>query len=118
MDTARSTPKARKRHWCEVCGWVIEPGETYERAVTFDGGDVLTWKSHIDPCSMAIDRAWNADYNNCGDGITADDIAEWASENRSTDGIAAEIELRLTINYERARERRLAELAGKESDGG
>ena len=44
MDTTRSIPKARKRHWCEVCGWAIEPGETYERAVTFD---IAEWASDI-----------------------------------------------------------------------
>ena len=42
METVSSTPKARKKHWCEVCGWAIEPGETYERAVTFDGREAVT----------------------------------------------------------------------------
>lgn len=116
MDTVSSTPKARVRHWCEVCGWVIEPGEIYQRAVTFDGGDVLTWKAHIDPCQTASNRAWLDGYSEGGDYITADSIAEWATDRRGTDGIAAEIERRLTINYERARVRRVAALAGKESD--
>lgn len=114
MDTTRSTPKARKRHWCEVCGWAIEPGETYERAVTFDGGDVLTWKAHITPCQVGSMLAFNANYGD-GEVIRGWDIAEWASDIARHEPLsspeAVEIHRRLEINTERARER-----AGKESD--
>lgn len=111
MDTSRTQPKARKRHVCEVCGWPIEPGEEYERAVTFDAGSVSVWKSHITPCSMATDRAWLDGYED-GDMITADSVAEWADERKGTDEHAAELSRRLEINNERWRAKRLAEIGG------
>lgn len=111
MHTTRSTPKARKKHVCEVCSWPIEPGDTYERAVTFDGGDVLVWKSHLTPCAAATDRAWLDGYAD-GDMITADFVAEWADEREDTDEHAAELTRRLRINSERWREQRAKELEG------
>lgn len=112
MDTTRSEVKARKRHWCEVCGWAIEPRDTYERAVTFDAGRVGVWKSHLTPCSVASDLAWLAGYEDCGM-IDADSVAEWADEYAGQDEHAAELNRRLRINTERWRARRQAELEGK-----
>ncbi|ALJ19545.1 hypothetical protein [Microbacterium sp. No. 7] len=109
MDTTRADVKARKRHSCEVCGWPIEPGETYERAVTFDAGSVGVWKSHLTPCAVATDRAWFDGYQD-GDGITADSVAEWADERQDTDEHAAELTRRLEINAQRWREQRAKEL--------
>ncbi|MGO3147103.1 MAG: hypothetical protein ACTIJ6_05425 [Leucobacter sp.] len=119
MDTVSSTPKARKRHWCEVCGWAIEPGETYERVITFDGGDVLTWKAHQSPCSIAASRATNADYCDwqSGMGADSDDVALWAEECAPvTDEIAAEMRRRYEINNERHMVKVKAMLAGKEKN--
>lgn len=104
METTSSTPKARKRHWCDVCGWAIEHGETYERVVTFDAGDVLTWKAHATPCAIASSRATSADYCDwqSGMGADADDVALWADECAPvTDEIAAEMRRRYAINNER-----------------
>jgi hypothetical protein len=110
METVRSTPAARKKHHCEVCGWDIEPGEKYERTVTFDGGDVLTWKAHISPCGVATGRAHLDGYDDCGL-ITADGVAAWAEEHAAPDDAeAAELRRRLTINHERWREKRAAEI--------
>ena len=111
METTSSTPEARKKHYCEVCGWAIEPGETYERVVTFDAGDVLTWKAHATPCAIASSRATSADYCDwqSGMGATADDVAEWASEYADSDAIAAELLGRYAINEER----RKAQMAGE-----
>jgi hypothetical protein len=114
VDTVRSTPKARKEHWCDVCGWAIEPGEVYERAVTFDAGDAWTWKTHATPCAIATHRATEEGYCDWQSGLAADpdDVALWADECApTTDVIAAEMRRRYEINTERARER-----AGKESD--
>lgn len=105
MHSTSSTPKARKRHWCEVCGWAIEPGETYQRTVTFDGGDVITWIAHLDPCQKASNLAWTAGYDECGEYITATGIAEWASEYADRDEIAAELLRRYAINNERRKAR-------------
>ena len=113
VDTVRSTPKARKRHWCEVCGWAIEPGETYDRVITFDSGDVLTWKAHKSPCAIAAQRALLADYDDPYEGITADGVAEWASEYFETDELAAEIVRRLKVNDERRVAKVEAMLAAK-----
>ena len=100
VDTTRSEPTARKNHRCEVCGWNITPGEKYERTVTFDGGDVLTWKAHISPCGIAADRAYLDGYDDCGL-ITADDVAAWAEEHAAPDDAeAAELRRRLAINHE------------------
>ncbi|MBC9927194.1 hypothetical protein ICM49_06630 [Leucobacter sp. cx-169] len=115
METTRSTPKARVRHWCEVCGWAIEPGETYARVVRFYDGTASTWKNHVSPCQTAINRAWAAEYHDGDDGVSDDDISEWASGNRDTDEVAAEIHRRLEINAENSRAHReaLARIEGQ-----
>lgn len=102
-------PVARKMHFCEVCGWRIEPGEQYERSVTFDAGTVSTWKSHRTPCATAADRAWMDGYDDCGF-ITSDAVAEWADEHEADDEIAAELNRRLRINSEHARKVRASEI--------
>lgn len=78
MHVVTTEPTARKFHPCEVCNAGIQPGEKYQRTITFDG-EVLTWKNCL-PCREAMDEAWNADYC-CDDVITADDVHEWASDN-------------------------------------
>lgn len=78
-DVVASTPTARKRHWCEVCPDPIEPGTTYHRVVTFDGGDVLTWKAHPE-CQDAANQARQSGYGDDDGFITGDAVAEWASE--------------------------------------
>lgn len=98
MDITRSVVKARKRHRCEVCGGEIEPGAQYERTVTFDG-DVLVWKSHLTPCSIATDRAWVDGYED-GGLIDADSVAQWAEDYAESDEVAAELHERLLTNTE------------------
>lgn len=39
-----TTPKARKRHICGMCGRIIHPGETYHRMAGLDGGSAWTHK--------------------------------------------------------------------------
>ena len=116
MHTTSSTPKARVRHWCECCSWAIEPGEVYDRWVTFDGGDVLVWKSHVEPCRQVASRARLAGYDDYDGMITSDSIDEWARECHETDELAAEINRRFAISDERRRAKRAAALAGKEGD--
>lgn len=116
MDTVRSTPTARKKHDCEVCSWPICPGEKYERVITFDGGDVLTWKAHLEPCATGTSLAREADYDD-GEVIYSESVREWACETAKHDPLsspeAVEIRRRLRINDERAAGR---VLAGKEKN--
>lgn len=43
------TPTARKQHHCdECCGKPIEPGEKYIRQRNKDGGDIWTYKAHVE----------------------------------------------------------------------
>ena len=44
-DHVDTWPTARKRHWCEVCGRAILPGETYWRQAALDGGIAWTNKT-------------------------------------------------------------------------
>lgn len=79
-DVVTSHPKARKAHNCEVCGPSIKPGDTYTRVAIFDGGDAFTWKNCSD-CDDPISQARSDDYVG-DDGITGDDVREWAQEHR------------------------------------
>lgn len=73
-DIGRWTkPKARKAHTCELCGRVIDPGETYHRYDGIYEGRALTWKQcqHCDAAVRAFDiEGWD-------DGVGPDDMGEW-----------------------------------------
>lgn len=91
MDVVTSTPKARTRHYCEVCPDLIEPGASYVRVVTFDGGDVLTWKAHTE-CQDATNQAREDGYGDALDGtILGPDVVEWANENWHLSDAAAAV---------------------------
>jgi hypothetical protein len=65
--------KAKKTHHCNFCNGVITVGEQYEaRAIKFDN-EFYTWKSHI-RCSKIANKL-NM-YDECEDGVTADDFQE------------------------------------------
>ena len=49
------TPSARKRHYCEECGRTIHKGLKYLSQRCKDGGDVWTFKSHIDCANLGRD---------------------------------------------------------------
>ena len=69
-----STPKARKKHTCQMCYRVIDPGETYTRQFNLaDSGDnVYTWKN----CTQC-DVFLNLIYDNDGFGIGYESVDEW-----------------------------------------
>jgi len=47
-------PVARKRHFCEECGRSIVPGTQYLNQRCKDGGDVWTFKAHIDCAAWGV----------------------------------------------------------------
>lgn len=59
--------KARKTHLCDLCGCVIEVGETYGSQVIKSEGDFYTWRSHVscDKISNELDM-----HDSCDEGLT------------------------------------------------
>ena len=67
---SETTQAARRSHRCGECRCTIPRGTKYKRQFVRDGGDVWTWKMHID-CAEASDyqfRVYGGDYY---DGRTA-----------------------------------------------
>jgi len=62
-----TTPKARKRHYCDSCGRSIEIGEVYERQFCADGGEAWSYVAHRS-CIAASQSLWDM-------GIEGDDGA-------------------------------------------
>lgn len=103
-----ATPKARKRHWCELCFGPIEPGEVYDRTTYIGDDGPYTWKSCI-PCREVTRGIVRDDYYDPDDGYTPDDADEWAHEAaRAGDQVAVAFLERREVSYERARKRRAA----------
>lgn len=48
-----SYPKARKDHICDLCRCTIKKRHKYVRQFNRDGGDVWTFKAHIECCQLA-----------------------------------------------------------------
>ena len=53
-NTQAETHKARKKHRCEWCWQVIEPGTEYKRYRFYDAGDAATIKMHPE-CFVAME---------------------------------------------------------------
>jgi len=54
MEISHTTPRARKRHRCDHCGDMIEPGTVYDRTVdAWDG--LRTFRSHVECAAAAND---------------------------------------------------------------
>ena len=51
-DYAITDPTARKTHTCYECSRKIEPGEKYERFVSFGDGSASTYKTCLDCLSV------------------------------------------------------------------
>ena len=103
-----ATPKARKRHWCELCFGPIEPGEVYDRTTYIGDDGPYTWKSCV-PCREVARGVIDGDYYDPDDGYTSDDAEEWAHEAAEAgDPVAVAFLERREVSYERARQRRAA----------
>ena len=70
-----SRPTARKPHWCDVCGWRIMPGETYQRAVGFDG-TAWTWRECLWCERIVVAYARGSYYDECA----TDAVVEWLQD--------------------------------------
>lgn len=68
---------ARKRHQCDYCNCWIEKGEKYLRSTIVDGGEIWTWKSHIE-CDK-ITKSLNL-FDYFRDGINSDSFQETIDE--------------------------------------
>lgn len=80
MHTVYSTRKARKAHYCDVCGPNIKPGDEYHHQVTFDG-EVIVWKDCAD-CWGAINKASADGYGEYDYGpVTGEAVIEWAEDH-------------------------------------
>lgn len=68
--------KARKRHRCDYCHGIIEPGEKYHHYVGKFDGNLYAWKSH-EKCEFMAQELW--DYIDPDDGMDADQFMEGCS---------------------------------------
>lgn len=69
--------KARKKHRCNFCNELIFAGEVYIKSTHVYDGGMYDWKSHKH-CSELADTMKM--YDECDDGLTADDFMEFVSE--------------------------------------
>ena len=85
MRLDESRPTARKPHRCSLCGRLIAPGETYERAANVFDGRAYTWKTCAH-CEAAIKHTSLGDYlDDCAswnDGYGPDDVSGWEPQTR------------------------------------
>ena len=71
-------PTARKRHWCEVCGRAILPGETYWRQAALDGG--IAWSNKTCAhCECVIGR-YACVRDTYADELEPECLWEWLEE--------------------------------------
>lgn len=70
-----SRPVARKEHQCCECGTPIEPGTQYARQRNTDGGDVWTYKAHLECYEWSLEI-----YDPFGEGFTLQDDRQACAE--------------------------------------
>jgi len=76
METLSSDrlTKAKKHHCCDYCGILISQGEMYLKSAHKSGGDVYSWKSHLECQKIARDLEMFEASD--GDGVTMDFFCE------------------------------------------
>lgn len=81
---AEKTVTARKPHRCLCCGAIaIQPGQMYHRETYVYDGRVYDWVSCAD-CNMIGGDVYEW-YGEPGEGVSADEYDEWATEHQETD---------------------------------
>lgn len=79
-----TTQVARKTYQCGWCYSKIEPGTRYRRLFLLGDDGPYEWIECTD-CTPLISPAYDWAGGSWGDGITEDDLAEWATEHLSDD---------------------------------
>lgn len=64
------TVKACKQHWCDLCGEVIAPGESYSYGAGVFEGDFMTWNECM-PC-VEFDSVY---FSESGEDVINEDFA-------------------------------------------
>jgi hypothetical protein len=72
-----SNRKAKKEHRCSYCNGIIVKGEIYNRQVNVDGGDMWTWKAHLD-CNWIANKLDM--FDGCDDGLNGEQFREYINE--------------------------------------
>ena len=80
MIISSTRPKARKRHRCEFCTGLIQPGEHYQRKTDVTDGRVSTLKV-CEPCDDMTWEVWMYFEMGYDEGVSTDDFRDWAIEN-------------------------------------
>lgn len=65
--------KARKTHTCSFCGFEINKGNYYHVSVIKNGGDIYSWKSHLECGRLYRELKM---YEDADDGVTSEDFYE------------------------------------------
>ena len=57
-------PKARVKHFCDLCNRIIRPGEVYNRQAGMDGATAWTWRecAHCDSIRDVARNHYDDDY--------------------------------------------------------
>lgn len=110
-----ATPKARKRHECDLCSGTIEPGEVYDRASYIGESGPYTWKMCL-PCVEVGSALVRADYYDIDWGYGPDDAWAWALDVAPGEPVAVAYIERREAAHERQRARRLASITTTTED--
>ena len=80
MIISSTRPKARKKHRCEFCMGLIQPGEHYHRKTDVTDGRMYTLKV-CEPCEDITFEVWT--YFGCQyeEGVSTEDVRDWAIEH-------------------------------------
>jgi hypothetical protein len=74
-NITEATKPARKPHRCEECGRTIPKGMAYLRQTNTDGGDIWTYKAHLD-CRDLGDVVRSECHMWCDDWMPLREIAQ------------------------------------------
>lgn len=77
MNFSTAVHVARKEHYCDACGRVISPGETYERQRVWDGAEAWTYRT----CAHCEAVASLYDPRDLDDCLSYDGYLGWTEDS-------------------------------------